>query len=92
MLFRSYGDPRFGPISDTFDNWLTQTVESAPDTRNQALSHWEEAPEARQCHPPRAEEHLIPLMVVAGAAGQDQGVKAFSDRVMQTTISAYHFG
>ena len=89
---RGYGDPRFGPISDTFDNWLTQTVESAPDTRNQALSHWEEAPEARQCHPPRAEEHLIPLMVVAGAAGQDQGVKAFSDRVMQTTISAFHFG
>jgi len=35
---------------------------------------------------------LIALMVVAGAAGQDKGVKAFSDRVMQTTISAFHFG
>lgn len=89
---RGYGDPRFGPISDTFDNWLTKAIESDPDARNQALSHWENAPEARLCHPPRAEEHLIPLMVVAGAAGQDKGVKAFSDRVMQTTISAFHFG
>jgi hypothetical protein len=31
-------------------------------------------------------------MVVSGAAGQDKGVKAFTDRVMQTTISAFHFG
>ena len=89
---RGYGDPHYGPISDAFDTWLTQSVESDPDTRNKALAHWEDAPGARQCHPPRAEEHLIPLMVVAGAAGQDKGVKAFTDRVMQTTLSAFHFG
>ncbi|CAB4344760.1 unannotated protein [freshwater metagenome] len=89
---RGYGDPHYGPISDTFDTWLTQSVESAPEARNNALAHWEDAPGARQCHPPRAEEHLIPLMVVAGAAGQDKGVKVFTDRVMQTTLSAFHFG
>lgn len=89
---RGYGDPHYGPISDQFDAWLTQAVESDPAARNASLSNWEAAPQARQCHPPRAEEHLIPLMVVAGAAGQDKGVKAFSDRVMQTTLSAFHFG
>jgi len=89
---RGYGDPQYGPISDAFDDWLTQSVVSDPDARNKALSHWENAPGARQCHPPRAEEHLIPLMVVAGAAGQDKGIKAFTDRVMQTTLSAFHFG
>lgn len=89
---RGYGDPRYGPISDIFDTWLTQSVESDPDTRNKLLAHWEDAPSASQCHPPEAEEHLIPLMVVSGAAGQDKGVKAFTDRVMQTTISAFHFG
>ena len=89
---RGYGDPRYGPISDIFDTWLTQSVESDPHTRNKLLAHWEDAPGARQCHPPGAEEHLIPLMVVSGAAGQDKGVKAFTDRVMQTTISAFHFG
>ena len=89
---RGYGDPRYGPISDIFDTWLTQSVESDPHTRNKSLAHWEDAPGARQCHPPGVEEHLIPLMVVSGAAGQDKGVKAFTDRVMQTTISAFHFG
>lgn len=89
---RGYGDPHYGPISDRFDQWLTQSMQADADTRNKALADWENAPEARQCHPPRAEEHLIPLMVVAGAAGQDKGVKAFTDRVMQTTLSAFHFG
>lgn len=50
------------------------------------------SPGARQCHPPRAEEHLIPLMTVAGAAGKDAGRKVFSDRVMETTLSAFAFG
>ena len=55
-------------------------------------AHWEQAPHARHCHPPRAEEHLLPLMTVAGAAGQDAGRKVFSDRVMETTLSAFVFG
>jgi len=29
---------------------------------------------------------------VAGAAGADRGRKAFSDRVMETTLSAFSFG
>lgn len=89
---RGYGDPRFGPISDTFDAWLTQAVAAEPTARDQALSHWDTAPGARQCHPPRVEEHLLPLMVVAGAAGQDAGAKVFSDRVLETTLSAFQFG
>lgn len=89
---RGYGDPRFGPISDAFDAWLTDTIEAEPTSRHQRLTEWETAPGARLCHPPRAEEHLIPLMVVAGAASQDKGQKVFSDRVMQTTLSAFHFG
>ncbi len=89
---RGYGDPRFAPISDAFDAWLTGAVESAPDERHRALAGWERAPSARLCHPPRAEEHLLPLMVVAGAAGQDAGRRVFSDRVMETTLSAFHFG
>jgi aromatic ring-opening dioxygenase catalytic subunit (LigB family) len=56
------------------------------------LSNWEKAPSARDCHPARAEEHLIPLMTVAGAAGNDADRKVFSDRVMETTLSAFTFG
>ncbi|MCQ4295419.1 dioxygenase [Pseudomonas stutzeri] len=89
---RGYGDPRFAPISDEFDSWLTTAVESAPQQRDYALQHWAKAPAARLCHPPRAEEHLLPLLVAAGAAGDSIGRKVFSDRVMHTTLSAYRFG
>ena len=57
-----------------------------------ALGDWEQAPGARLCHPPGAEEHLLPLMVVAGAAGADPGAQVFSDRVMETRLSAFTFG
>ena len=89
---RGYGDPRFGPVSDQFDAWLTQAVEADPATRHTALAQWDLAPAARLCHPPRAEEHLLPLMVVAGAAGQDLGRKAFNDRVLETSLSRFVFG
>ena len=89
---RGYGDPRFGPISDQFDEWLTQAVEAPLAQRSAALLNWAQAPSARLCHPPRQEEHLLPLMVAAGAAPGDQGRKVFSDRVMETTLSAFVFG
>ncbi|MDY7575788.1 class III extradiol ring-cleavage dioxygenase [Actimicrobium sp. CCI2.3] len=89
---RGYGDPRFGPISDEFDRWLTSAVEAAPEARWQALSNWAQAPSARLSHPPGAEEHLLPLMVVAGAAHDDAGQRIFSDRVLETTLSAFRFG
>ena len=89
---RGYGDPRFGPISDEFDSWLRAAVESEAPRRELALIKWDQAPSARLCHPQRAEEHLLPLMVVAGAAGDDAGKNVFSDRVMETTLSAFRFG
>ena len=89
---RAYGNPQFGPVSDTFDDWLTKAVKSGPEERHRLLANWELAPGARLCHPPRAEEHLIPLMTVAGAAGMDVGRKVFADRVMETTLSAFSFG
>ncbi|MBS7325192.1 MAG: dioxygenase [Gammaproteobacteria bacterium] len=89
---RAYGDTSFSAISDEFDEWLTAAVESPPPQREQLLSHWEQAPQARQCHPPRAEEHLIPLMVAAGAGYQSEGQKIYSEHIMETTISAFRFG
>ena len=89
---RAYGNPQYGPVSDVFDAWLTKAVESSPQERHRLLANWEQAPGARDCHPARAEEHLLPLMTVAGAAGDDAGRKVFSDRVMETTLSAFSFG
>jgi len=49
-----------------------------------------DAPAARQAHP--REEHLLPLMVIAGAAGADVGKVAFSGAFTGHRLSAYHFG
>ncbi|HEY9546998.1 MAG TPA: class III extradiol ring-cleavage dioxygenase [Solimonas sp.] len=88
---QAYGDPRFGPVSDTFDAWLSAAIAAPPAERHARLSRWDEAPAARLSHPPGAAEHLLPLMVAAGAAGEGHGRRIFSDRVMQTTISAFRF-
>ncbi|SHE77392.1 Aromatic ring-opening dioxygenase, catalytic subunit, LigB family [Modicisalibacter ilicicola DSM 19980] len=88
---QGYGDPRFAPISDEFDTWLGDTVSAEPVRRDTALGNWAQAPAAHLCHPPGAEEHLLPLLVAAGAAGSSRGRRIFSDRVMETTLSAFRF-
>ena len=40
---------------------------------------------------PFTEEHLLPLHVAAGAAGEGRGAKVFGDRVMGVDISAFRF-
>jgi aromatic ring-opening dioxygenase catalytic subunit (LigB family) len=74
-----------------FDAWLTEAV-TAPDpaVRAARLIGWADAPQARACHP--REEHLIPLMVAAGAAGGDPGRRVFSDRIGGKAISGFAFG
>ncbi len=78
-----------GNHAATFDNWLTNTCESEPGERNKLLGNWLNAPSARQAHP--REEHLLPLMVVAGAGGNNQGKNIFQDNVMGVNVSAYQF-
>lgn len=88
---RGYGDTRYTPISAEFDAWLSAAVGAEPEQRYALLKDWEQAPQARLCHPPRAEEHLLPLLVVAGAAHEARGTKVYSEVIMETTISAFRF-
>ena len=91
---RGYGDARSTPVAAEFDRWLGETVALPPHERNARLAAWDTAsgPAGRLSHPPRAEEHLLPLHVVAGAAGDDRGAKVFTDAVMAVDISAFRFG
>jgi aromatic ring-opening dioxygenase catalytic subunit (LigB family) len=73
-----------------FDAWLSKATCLPPAERDAALTHWAEAPAGRACHP--REEHLLPLMVTAGAAGEDVGVRDFGDVIGGKTISGYRFG
>lgn len=73
-----------------FDEWLTAAVTGDAAARDERLAQWTSAPFARYCHP--REEHLIPLMVIAGAAGSDGGKVTWSGRFMGTQQTGYHFG
>ena len=42
------------------------------EEKHRQLVNWNEAPSALASHPPRQEEHLIPLHVIAGAAGNSK--------------------
>ncbi len=79
------------PGSQLFDDWLGQTV-CNPDiqARTAGLIDWAQAPSARYAHP--REEHLLPLMVAAGAAGEDVAVRTFNDVMMGWRISGFRFG
>jgi aromatic ring-opening dioxygenase catalytic subunit (LigB family) len=86
---------RFGsngaPDSIAFDNWLNEAVcHNDQAERNQRLTAWAKAPAARGAHP--REEHLIPLMVAAGAAGSEAGKRIYNERVMGMAISGFQFG
>jgi aromatic ring-opening dioxygenase catalytic subunit (LigB family) len=79
--------------SAAFDEWLNDTlVSSSPDERRQRLVDWSEAPAARAAHP--REDHLIPLMVAVGAAGDDAGTRIYhqNDFMGAITVSSYRFG
>ena len=87
---RTFFDPRAHGISAAFDAWLQQVVTDAPERRDEALRTWTSAPMARRAHP--REEHLVPLHVVAGAAGEDAGVLSWSGTNLGHRLSGFHFG
>jgi aromatic ring-opening dioxygenase catalytic subunit (LigB family) len=87
---RAFRDPRAAPVADAFDAWLRDSMTLDADMRNERLTQWTSAPAARAAHP--REEHLIPLMVASGAAGDDRAVVAFNDTFTGLRLSAFHFG
>lgn len=87
---RAYGDTRSTPGSQVFDAWLQESVGLDGPNRVARLTRWDSAPQARFAHPSGREEHLLPLMVAAGAA-EAAGTPVYSEEVMATTISGFRF-
>lgn len=75
--------------ANRFDRWLQETVALPEAERDARLRQWASAPGGRGSHP--REEHLLPLMVVAGAS-DEAGTIPFSDRVLGVPVSAARFG
>jgi len=74
-----------------FDAWLRRALlESGPYARREQLADWETAPAARAAHP--REDHLIPLMVAAGAADKDPATCIYGEVLRGAAASSFRFG
>lgn len=84
--------PDMATPSAAFDDWLQRVVcDQDAVARRQSLRMWERAPYARVVHP--REDHLLPLMVAAGAGWDDPARCVYRDRLMGfVTVSSYRFG
>lgn len=90
-MFR-LSDPDHVAQAERFDTWLAEAVEETdPETRAERLAAWELNPDALACHVPD-HDHLVPLFVAAGAAGNDQGKRVFTTTFLGKPYSAYRFG
>lgn len=77
------------PAAEAFDAWLREAIADG-DTRDRSLIAWEQAPGARQAQP--HEDHLLPLMVAAGAASGELGRTVFHGHALAKPISGFRFG
>lgn len=77
--------------NDAFQNWLIETCtgEIPQAERDQRLIAWDKAPSARYCHP--REEHLLPLHVCLGLAGQPASL-LFDDYILGKRGVAFLWG
>ena len=79
--------------SAQFDEWLGDAlIDRSADVRAALLTQWAHAPSARVAHP--REDHLIPLMVAVGAAGDDEAVRSYHEDAWNGTVvtSSFRFG
>jgi aromatic ring-opening dioxygenase catalytic subunit (LigB family) len=89
---RQFFSPRGWGPSREFDGWLRGVLlGGSPTDRSKLLARWEAAPAAREAHP--REEHLLPLMVSVGAAGDDAAQLSYheEDFLGGLTVSSYRF-
>ena len=80
------------PAGARFDEALVAAVTTGEHpARATSLAAWTSLPDARECHP--REEHLLPLMVAAGAATDEEpATRTFGGIYMGVVLSSFRFG
>lgn len=83
--------PDIAGRAQAFDDALLDMLMQPPALRWNSLANWTDAAHAHFAHP--REEHLLPLMVACGAAGQDPARRIYAERLAgEVMVSAYRFG
>lgn len=86
----TFGDPRPMPYAASFDEALKDAVTKAPAERAQAMADLLKRGDARQAHP--SFEHLLPIHIGAGAAGEDRGKRLWTLPEGSMSWAQYRFG
>ncbi|KAL4917702.1 Extradiol ring-cleavage dioxygenase, class III enzyme, subunit B [Aspergillus aurantiobrunneus] len=86
----SFGDPRPLPYTASFDEALKDAATKPPAERAQALADLLKRGDARQAHP--YFDHLLPIHVGAGAAGDDLGKRLWTLKEGSMSWAQYRFG
>lgn len=86
-----------GSLRGRTEEWnaaLTAAVsEESGEKREERLRKWRELPHAYDMHPRYGAEHFLPLLVVAGSAGSEDGrAKAYRDDFLGVDIWTYYWG
>ena len=97
MAVHNLGDMRFStgssrpmPYTVSFDEALKGAVTSLPAEREQKMANLLRRPDARQAHP--TFDHLLPIFVGAGAAGDDVGERLWTLKEGSISWAQYRFG
>ena len=88
---RGFGRPESTSVAEVFTGYLNEAIaQQDVGVRDEMLLRWESAPAARKAHP--REDHLMPLLVATGAAGDDTGRILFAETIMNIPMTSYVFG
>jgi len=83
------GNPKPMPYTSSFDEALKDAVTSTPAERRQKMAALLKRSDARQAHP--MFEHLLPIFVGAGAAGDDMGKRLWTLKEGSVSWAQYRF-
>jgi aromatic ring-opening dioxygenase catalytic subunit (LigB family) len=78
------------PYAVSFDEALKEAVEADPAVRQERMAAVAKRPDARQAHPWM--DHLMPVYVAAGAAGDDPGQQIWTMHEACFAWGQYRFG
>ncbi|KAI1387682.1 putative aromatic ring-opening dioxygenase LigB subunit [Hypoxylon trugodes] len=84
------GSGKTMPYASSFDESLKEAVTAAPEERQARMSVLLKSIEARKAHP--TFEHILPMYVVAGAAGSDLGERLWTFAEGSLNWAQYRFG
>lgn len=84
------GNPQPLPYTANFDEALRDAVIGGSEGRVDRMAQLLRRPDARQAHP--TFEHLLPIFVGAGAAGEDQGERLWTLKEGNISWAQYRFG